>query len=123
MHVGKRIKEIRKLKNLNQKNVAIDSGYTQPYLSEIENSESCPTNTLEAITVKGLGVSMSYFYSPEDELYIYDNNNDNKIALLIKDIGMDYLVLGKELKEQSISPEELRKTLNNLRSLGLLNKE
>ncbi len=123
MHIGNRIRKLREDKKMLQKDIAQATGLSNGYISDLEKSESCPTATLELIC-KALGITPSEFFSDES-FYIqseYQILKNDKLTDLIKEIGIEYLVLSKELKDQKITPEELRKTLEALKSLGLIEK-
>ncbi len=115
MNIGNRIKQLRENKKMIQKDLAKKAGLSGSYVCELERAESCQTSTLELLC-NSLGYSLAEFFSDES----LNNESDYKLLGIIKEIGLDYLVFAKELKDQNISPDELRKTLNSLKALGLL---
>ena len=125
MHIGSRIKQLRERKEKSQKEVSEMTGFSQSYMSDLEKSESCRVDTLEKICA-ALGVTLSEFFSDEklynDSDLIIAKSEDDMLTRLLRDIGIDYLVFSKQMKDENISPEELRKTIDSLKSLGLLRK-
>jgi transcriptional regulator with XRE-family HTH domain len=117
MNIGERVKQIRERQGMMQKDLALKVGLSTARISELEKKKSCPTSTLERIC-KALDITPSFFYSDEDV-----SPEDTSLKELIKDIGMDYLVFSKEMKDSSLSIDELRKTISQLKSLGLLKNQ
>lgn len=61
MDVGKRLKEIRKQRNLTQEQLAKMAGITRSYLSDVENSRKNPSiKTVELLASK-LNMSLCEF--------------------------------------------------------------
>jgi transcriptional regulator with XRE-family HTH domain len=124
MHIGKRIKEIREAQGIMQKDLATVMKLSSARISELERKSSCPTKTLEK-ACDALGISPSFFYSGEkflsnDPESIKKIETEKALINLVKELGMDYLVLAKWLKDNNLSPETLQKTISQLQDIGLL---
>ena len=57
-HVGKRIKELREKRGLNQAQLADEAGLTQSHISRLENAEHSATNLTLGKIARALGVSI-----------------------------------------------------------------
>jgi transcriptional regulator with XRE-family HTH domain len=124
MHIGKRIREIREAQGMMQKDLAVAMKLSTARVSGLEKYASCPTKTLES-ACDALGVSPSFFYSGEefrgnDPESIKSIETEKTLINLVRELGMDYLVLAKWLKDNNLSPEVLQKTISQLKEIGLL---
>lgn len=69
MKVGKKLKELKKVKNLKLKDISRDTGLSVSYISDILNERTNPSlDTLEKLT-GSLGVSPSYVMEAAHESY------------------------------------------------------
>jgi transcriptional regulator with XRE-family HTH domain len=116
MHVGNRIKQLIEMKRIEQKNLAELSGFSQSRISELVKSESCQTSTLEKVC-KGLGITLSDFFSGD-----FPVEQRSVLLDIVKEIGLEYLIIVKNMKEENISAEQFSSALNDLKSLGYFSK-
>lgn len=75
LNIGKRIKELRKLKNIKSIELADKSYISQSFLSDIENNRAKPSlDTLFSIC-EGLDVSLPVFFSVAPESSVEEQLN------------------------------------------------
>lgn len=75
-------------------------GFSQSRISELVKCESCQTSSLEKVC-KGLGLTMSDFFSGDFAV------EQRSILLdILKEIGLEYLIIVKKMKEENISVEQ-----------------
>lgn len=66
--VGARIKELRTERNISAKQLAVELGFSQSFMSALEKGvKKCPLETLENIC-EVLGLSLAEFFSTDQEL-------------------------------------------------------
>ena len=133
--LGKKIKALRKANGLTQSDLA-GNKFTRNMLSSIENGVASPSlDTLEYIA-EGLGVSVSYLVSEDDDLSFYrkkekmekvyrayEAKNFNACINLIRSIGGDdselnyiYAYCQLELGKQNVAKGALITALKNLKT-------
>ena len=116
MEIAKNIKRIRKLKNLSQKQVAMEIGIAQAQYSVIESGKTIPTvPTLEKIA-KVLEVDITEFFKDPNK-----NDEDINLSILEKVKLIDSLeeeeknnLLG--IIDMAIAKKKLKDNLSNLLS-------
>ncbi|MGE5631364.1 MAG: helix-turn-helix domain-containing protein [Caulobacteraceae bacterium] len=104
MEIGKKLKQIREMANLSQKEVAEKAGISQAYYSEIENGKEkirCPIDTLSSIC-SALGISLSEFFKDDKEL-------------LKSYLPPEYVDVVKYAREREVSPEQLKSVIDLIR--------
>lgn len=99
-YVGKRIKEERKKRNINQKNLARKIGIQNSTLSQYENGKSEPNQEMLFKIAQALDVNVSDLI-PSD--YRIEDNDLEKALKLAKDFDLEDIVLLKELIEKALS--------------------
>ena len=68
MDIGKRIRNLRKLKNMKVKELAQKAYISQPYLSDIENGRTTPSLDKLTTICDALGITLADFFGYESEL-------------------------------------------------------
>ncbi|WP_442591911.1 helix-turn-helix domain-containing protein [Pedobacter sp. AW31-3R] len=78
MHIGRKIRGIRELRNIKQDYLAVQLGVSQQTISNIEQSEEVETSTLEKIA-KVLGISVEGIknFSEEGVINYFNTFNDS----------------------------------------------
>jgi len=66
--IGKRIRNLRKLKNMKVKELAQKAYISQPYLSDIENGRTTPSLDKLTTICDALGITLADFFGYESEL-------------------------------------------------------
>ena len=114
MNISGNIKRIRKIKNLSQKQVALDIGITQGQYSVIESGKTIPTvPTLQKIA-DVLEVKITEFFSDPDS-----NEQDINLSILEKVKLIDQLEEDEKknlmgIIDMAISKKKLKDNLSNL---------
>jgi len=121
MNIGKRIKELRNIKDISSKQLAITMGFTSSFMSAIENDKKkCSLETLNGIC-SAIGVTLAEFFSTEPQDLtslpsdIFQFVSDKKNHSLIKQI--------QAMKDRGQSNEmifewliSLEKTINEIKN-------
>jgi transcriptional regulator with XRE-family HTH domain len=66
--IGKRIRNLRKSKNMKVKELAQKAYISQPYLSDIENGRTTPSLDKLTTICDALGITLAEFFGYESEL-------------------------------------------------------
>lgn len=94
---GERIKRYRKLKKLTQEELGNLLGVTKSYISKVESESTIPKlEMLSEIANKlevDIGDLVGRKQTPPTDL---------------KDLGVDWIILGEELEKQGITPEQVK---------------
>ena len=80
--IGQKIKEIRKSKNLSQKQVALEMGIDQAQYSRIESGKVEPTISSLTKVAEAMGIKLSDFFSDDAKSYDVNAYDENLIAKL-----------------------------------------
>jgi transcriptional regulator with XRE-family HTH domain len=76
VHLGRNVGRIREMVGMKQITLAEKTGMSQQNISKLEQSEKIPDDTLEKIA-KGLGVSIEFIKTFNEEKAIYNIQNNN----------------------------------------------
>jgi transcriptional regulator with XRE-family HTH domain len=106
--IGEKLKHLREQKNLTQREVAekIDIDYS--YISKIENGKVPSLDKLNKLCDL-YGVKVSSLFGEEME------PDDG-----LKKMGVEWIAFSKEMDQQNVTPEELKKVLDTLKLLKKL---
>lgn len=101
--VGVKVRELRKERNLSQRDLACQAGLSPNAISLIERNEISPSvATLQRLAV-ALQVKMSYFFEEDDgHLSVIHVKASERPALSSK--GLTIAGLGRRLREQELEP-------------------
>ncbi len=117
MKIGEQIKKLRNLNKLTQIQLAEQSNITQHYLSDIERSKKKPSIEAHEKICKALGLTLAEFYLLDE----YEDAEYNIVSVFqqeLKEIGIEYIALAKEIKNKKIPPEVVKKLLEAFTSLN-----
>ena len=94
MKIGKKIKKIRKSKEITQEELANLVGVSQAFISSVENNKkNISLDTLKDVCKKGLKISLSEFFSISNDqkelINIIDNLRKNIKLLIMKKDEID----------------------------------
>lgn len=65
-HVGRQLRALRTARRISLADLAQDVGYSEGYLSQVENGATVPALSLLAAIAASLGTDMTAFFPPED---------------------------------------------------------
>lgn len=105
--IGNRIKLLRALyqertgKKMTQDILAKEVGISRSFLNDAENGRSLPTIITLNDIAKACGVTIDFFVNP--------SFGKDEIPQELRNLGVEYLIATKELKEKGLSPEEIKK--------------
>ncbi len=105
--VGNRIKLARALYNertgekLTQVTLSVLTGISRSSLNDAENGRTLLDIIKLDKIAKVCGVTIDFFVNP--------SFGENEIPEELKDLGVEYLVVTKELKEKGLTPDEIKK--------------
>ncbi|WP_427340181.1 helix-turn-helix domain-containing protein [Caloranaerobacter sp. DY30410] len=108
MSLGSRLKELRKEKQLSIREVAKIFNIGKTTVSNYENDERKPDYEMIKKFAEFYGVTTDYLLGLTDERNIYKLKKD-ELPLEIRELGVEYITVTKELKEKGLSPEDIRK--------------
>ncbi|NSW91337.1 MAG: helix-turn-helix transcriptional regulator [Firmicutes bacterium] len=114
--IGNRIKQLRKENNLTQNQFASLFGLYDSTISQYENGKREPEyDTLIKIANK-FNVSIDWLLGRVEskDLVILETNN---LPEQLRDIGVEYLMLAKEMEDKEIPPEDVRKIIDAINAL------
>lgn len=106
MEIGNRIKLARVLyqektgNKMTQEMLAKEVGISRSFLGDAENGHSLPTVITLDLIARACGVTLDFFSNPS---FVKD-----EIPQELRDLGIEYLVVTKELKDDGLSPEEIK---------------
>ncbi|PKK39823.1 hypothetical protein ABB02_00877 [Clostridiaceae bacterium JG1575] len=85
MHVGKKLKELKRSRNKTLASISDETGLSISYVSDIMNERSRPSlEALQKLT-KAFDVSISYVL--EDRAVTYGSENERRLAELLADFN------------------------------------
>lgn len=105
VEIGNRIKMARLLyqektgKKMTQEMLSKEVGISRSFLGDAENGHSLPTIITLNEIAKVCDVNLDFFVNP--------SFNSNEIPKELREIGIEYMVVTKELKEKGLTPEEI----------------
>jgi transcriptional regulator with XRE-family HTH domain len=103
--IGKKLKLLRKEKKWSQREVAekIDVNFT--YISKIENGR-IPSLTILKKLADLYGVSVPSLFGEEQD-----------VPEELKEVGVEWISFGKEMKQANLSPEDVKRYVEVVKSL------
>jgi transcriptional regulator with XRE-family HTH domain len=107
MEIGNRIKLARVLyqektgNRMTQAMLAKAVGISRSFLGDAENGHSLPTIITLNEIAKACDVNLDFFVNP--------SFSKDEIPKELKELGIEYLVVTKELKDRGLTPEEIKK--------------
>lgn len=103
-----RLKQLRREKNLTLDEMEKASGITKSSLSKYETGQRHPRLELLQILADFFEVSVDYLIGKTD-----DRNTAvlEHIPDVLREIGVEYIEVAKELKDEGLSPEDIRKII------------
>lgn len=117
MHFGDRLKELRKEKQLSQEQLSKTLNISRRVLGYYETNERFPKdeNTLKRIA-DFFEVTVDYLLgrTARKELAIIEGDN---IPQELRDIGIEYLQVNKELKEKGFTPDDIRELIGTIEKI------
>lgn len=117
--IGSRIKQLRLENNLTQKQFASLFALYDSTISQYENGKRVPEYEIIIKIADNFNVSVDWLLGRVDsrDLVIVDVAS---LPKQLKDIGVEYLMLAKEMKDKDIPPEDVRKIMD---AINLLKKK
>jgi transcriptional regulator with XRE-family HTH domain len=106
--IGEKLKKLREQKNLTLREAAEKIGMAYSYISQIENGKVPSLDKLNKLCDL-YGVKVSSLFGEEIE------PDDG-----LKQMGVEWIAFSKEMEQQNISVEELKKVLDTLKLLKKL---
>ena len=105
-HVGDTLRKLRTDKNLTLRSVGEQLGYDYSYLAKVEKGKSQPSIDLLKQMAEFYNVEISYFF-------------DNKISVPseLENIGVEWIALVNDLKEQDLTPDDVKDILDVVNKL------
>lgn len=117
MGFGDRLKELRKEKSLSQEQLGEILNISRRVIGYYETNERFPKDedTLKKIA-DFFDVTIDYLVGRTDkkELTIIENDD---IPQELRDIGIEYLQVNKELKEKGLSPDDIRELIQAIENI------
>ncbi|PAB61342.1 helix-turn-helix domain-containing protein [Anaeromicrobium sediminis] len=111
---GRRLKLLRESKELYQKDLAKIIGVSSGAIGMYENDKRTPDfETLKKIA-NYFNVSTDYLLGIVDDPSVIKVSGDN-LPDELKEIGIQYLTLAKEMQDKEIPPEDIKKILDVLK--------
>lgn len=98
-NLGPKIKYYREQKGYTQEQLADKLGITKGYISRVENNKERPNLEFLANVADALGVHVKDFF---------DDDYDTPAPPELKEIGAEWIILNKELKEEGFTVEQIR---------------
>lgn len=117
INIGDRLRQIRKILNLQQKDFADKVGISQGFLSELESNKKAPSHTLLIAISHVFKVNLNWLLTGEGEMFIKEEKADKVSEPVVaykediyKYIGKDFvlipLVSGKISAGKGLAPVE-----------------
>jgi transcriptional regulator with XRE-family HTH domain len=92
----------RKMRGMTLEQLAEKIGKNKSYLSRVENNKERPNLEFLVNVADALGINVKDLF---DDEYVIPAPKE------LQDIGMEWIVLNKELKEQGFTPEQIREII------------
>lgn len=114
--IGNRIKQLRKENNLTQNQFASLFGLYDSTISQYENGKREPEYDTVIKIANKFNVSIDWLLGRVEskDLVILETNN---LPEQLRDIGVEYLMLAKEMEDKEIPPEDVRKIIDAINAL------
>jgi transcriptional regulator with XRE-family HTH domain len=103
--IGNRIKELREKRNLTLKDLGEAINFNFSNLSKVERGTRKPTIELLESLSAYFNVDIAYFFGEKQE-----------IPKELQDIGAEWLLFSKEMKEQNLTPEQIKNIMKAIKS-------
>jgi len=114
--IGKRIRQLRQECNLTQKQFASLFGLYDSTISQYENGKRQPEYKIIKQIADKFNVSIDWLLGRVENKDLAILEND-ELPRELKDIGVEYLMLAKEMKDKKIPPEDVRKIIDAINAL------
>lgn len=109
--IGRRLKELRKIRGITLDTLATKTGFTKGYLSKIENAKKLPPIETLAKISTALNTEIAYFFQQDDELQSTDDEYSivraqerKRVVLGGSSFGYDYESIAYKKTKKSIEP-------------------
>jgi transcriptional regulator with XRE-family HTH domain len=115
MGIGRKLKALRKARNMTQKELASFSGVSEGYIGNIESGRKTEvSNDIVTKLAKALRINPDYFRLKGAELPMSVLPNlPAEIVELVSDAdSMPYLKLTKKARENGVTPEQMEAVIN-----------
>lgn len=97
---GKKIKYFRSQKKISQEELGERLNVTKSYISKLENEKT-------PLSLETLGkIAIILEVNPSD---LIDDEKHKDLPDDLSDVGMEWILLGKKMKEKGITPEEIER--------------
>ena len=115
-----RLRELRDEVGFPLVKVAADIGISKTYMADLEKGKNRLNEEVLHKLSDYYGVSTDYILgrSSKKEGYILD-----VIPQELRDLGVDYLTVTKELKERGLTPEDVRALIKTVTKINLSRRE
>lgn len=114
--IGERIKQLREDLNLDRSELAKKLNLTYHALSKYETNERQPDYNTLKIIADFFNVSVDYLLGRVDEKNLHVVEGE-AIPKELREVGVEYLELAKQMQDDELSPEEVKKILDAVRNL------
>mgnify|MGYP003789689543 CR=1 FL=1 len=114
--IGSRIRQLRKEHNLSQNQFASLFGVYDSTISQYENGKREPEYDTVIKIANQFNVSIDWLLGRMNSKDLVKLENDN-LPEQLRDVGVEYLILAKEMKEKEIPPEDVRKIIDAINAL------
>ena len=116
MTIGDRIKQLRMENNLTQNQFAALFGLYDSTISQYENGKRVPEYDIIIKIANKFNVSIDWLLGRVEnkELVLMDKNS---LPDQLKQIGVEYIMLAKEMEDKDIPPEDVRKIFDAINIL------
>jgi transcriptional regulator with XRE-family HTH domain len=107
---GERIKQYRSLKRYTQEELGKKVGVTKSFISKLESESTKPSLEMLLEIANALEVDIgdlvaNKFHPPNG----------------LKEVGVEWIVLGEELEKEGITPEQVKKWVEIVRNISQIN--
>lgn len=114
--IGDRIKQIRKEHNLTQNQFASLFGLYDSTISQYENGKREPEYDTIIKIANQFNVSIDWLLGRVENKDLIRLETDN-LPEQLRDFGVEYLMLAKEMREKEIPPEDVRKIIDAINAI------
>lgn len=103
-HIGERLQALRREQGLTLEQLALDSGLSPGYLSQIENGSAVPSLTALHVIAAELGAELATFFPESNERRTRVIRAAERSAFRIEpESGEEYAVLAREVEDRAFS--------------------
>ncbi len=111
-----RLKKLRSEKKLNQEELGLKLNLSQQTISAYENGSKQPPIDVINQLANFFGVSVDYLLGRVQEKSLHVVEGD-AIPQELREIGVEYLEIAKQMQDDDLSPEEVKKILDAVKNL------